>query len=191
MAILLSALIAAVAANHAAKRSAQLTMDNARELQDRERRQDEKSVAALLSADLHDKLLVLVGLLPPKNSSHTDLENLGGTVVNLEKRLTSRVALEAALPKLGSLGHRDSSNLLGVFNGLEFLIFKARLVAEARGPEQIPFQLVQEMKTTAEHIGLVLISLWNRYQIDRPNPLGKSGLDMESRGLEFLKTLGI
>ena len=55
LAIMASALIAV----GAAFLSAWLTMKNARKLQDRERRRDEKSVAALVSADLYGKLSML------------------------------------------------------------------------------------------------------------------------------------
>ena len=188
LAILASALIAVVAA----LLSARLTMKNASKLQDRERKRDEKSVAALLSVDLHGKLSMLVRLLPKLNGLHVDVERLGQTIIYLEQKLTSRAVLEAALPKLGSLGHQDAASLLGAFNGLEHLVHTARLVVEAHcvTPAQIPVQLVPEMKETANHIGLVLFSLWRRYEIDRPDPFEKTGVDLESRELEFLKTLG-
>ncbi len=188
LAIMASALIAV----GAAFLSAWLTMKNARKLQDRERRRDEKSVAALVSADLYGKLSMLVRLLPRLNLSHVDVERLGRSIINLEQRLTGRVVLEAALPKLGSLGHRDTANLLGAFDGLALVVDEARRVVEASRvtPEPIPVELVTQMKETAHHVGLVLFSLWRRYEIDRPGPFEKTGLDLESRGLEFLKTLG-
>ena len=186
-AILASAFIAAGAAILAAW----FTMRNARALQDRERSRDAQSVAALLSMDLHKKLSMLVRLLPQLNDSHVDVESLGQTIIALEQKLASRVVLEAALPKLGSLGHQDSASLLGAFDGLAQVVAGARAVVEAGRPEQNPVQLVLEMKETANHIGIVLFSLWRRYEIDRPTPLEESGLDPESRGVEFLKTLGI
>ena len=96
-AVLFAALIAAVAAIYAAERAASTTMKNARELQDRERRREEQSVAALLSADLHKKLILLVLLLqePP-----------AAQVEQLATMDTSNRVFEAALPKLGALGHR-------------------------------------------------------------------------------------
>ena len=184
-AILLSSLIALMAAIYAADRSARLTMANARELQNRERRRDEKSVAALLSVDLHGKLSLLVRLLPQRNLPASGL--LSEAIINLEQRLASRVVLEAALPKLGSLGHRDSASLLAAYNGLALLVVEARRDIA----EQIPGQLLTEMKETANHIGLVLSSLWRRYEIDRPTPLEEMGLDLESRDVKFLTTLGI
>ena len=63
LATLFAALMAGGAAIFAARWAARSTMKSARDLQDRERRLEGQSVAALLSADLHRKLVMLALLL--------------------------------------------------------------------------------------------------------------------------------
>ena len=93
-------------------RAASATIKNARELQDRERRFEEKSVAALLSVDLHRKLTRLVLELSEPN---------GLKVEQLATMDTSTKVLEAALPKLGTLGHQGAANMLNTFDGIALL----------------------------------------------------------------------
>ena len=142
-AILLSSLIAVVAANYAAERSARLTMANARELQDRERRAEEKALAELLSADLRRKLLMLVLALPKLNHSTVDF---------LERTATSTSVLEAALPKLGALGHSRAFSLLGAFNEIPNLIHDASYMP----PDQELGHLAPQVRDAALFIGEAL-----------------------------------
>ena len=174
LAMLVTALIAAGAAIFAARWAARSTMKNARELQDRERRHKEKSVAALLSADLHRKLVTLVQLLPEPNDSK---------VKNLATMDMSTKVLEAALPKLGVLDHQGTANLLAAFDGI------ALLVSDAREDRQQ--DLTERMRVVALHIGCVLNTLWGLYELDRPKPLDKAGMKLEEVGLKELKDLGL
>ena len=175
-AMLFSALIAAVAAIYAAKRAASATMKNARELQDRERRLEEQSVAALLSADLHRKLVMLVLML---------LESAAVQVEQLAKMDTSTRVLEAALPKLGALGHQGAANLLAAFDGI------ALLVSDARGDGQARQGLTERIRRVALHIGRVVNTLWGLYELERPEPLVKAKINLEAVGLEELNNLGL
>ena len=182
-AILLPAAIAAVAAIFAARWSASSTMKNARELQDRERRLEEQSVAALLSADLHMKLTMLVILLSEPNDSKVE---------QLATMDTSTKVLEAALPKLGKLGHQGATNLLNAFNGIGLLASDARkarqhdLIAPRTGQD-----LTERVRNVALHIGRVVDTLGKRYDLDRSHRLEKAGLDLEAVGLKNLKDLGL
>ena len=99
-AILFSAVIAAGAAILAARWSAKSTMANARELQDRERLNDEKSCAAILAADLHFKLTSILNCLE---------EPAERQVINLTTSVDpSTKVLDAVMPKLARIihGHR-------------------------------------------------------------------------------------
>ena len=174
--MLFAALIAAVAAIYAAERAASATMKNARELQDRDRRREEKSVAALLSADLHNKLVMLVLLL---------LEPAEVQVEQLATMDTSNRVFEAALPNLGALGHQGAANLLIVFNGI------AQLASDARGDGQARQGLTERIRCVALNIGRVVNTLWGLYELDRAKPLEKAKINLEAVGLEELKKLGL
>ena len=76
-----------------------------------------RTVAALLSADLHRRLVMLVRLL---------LEPAAVQVEQLATMDTSTRVLEAALPKLGALGHQGAANLLAAFDGIALLVSDAR-----------------------------------------------------------------
>ena len=176
--MLLTAVIAAVAVIVAARWSASSTMKNARELQDRDRRLEEQSVAALLSADLHRKLIMLVQLLSESN---------GFKVKDLATMGTSTKVLEAALPKLGGLGHKGAANLLNAFDGIALLVSDARA---ARQNDDLG-DLTTRMRNVALHIGRVVNTLWVKYELDRPAPLEKAGMKLEEVGLRGLKDLGL
>ena len=179
--MLLSALIAGGAALWAAKS----TMKNARELQerdlkharelhDRERRRGEKSVAALLSADLHRRLTVLVILL--EGTVEARIHGLASMSTNIK-------VIEAALPKLGDLGQQGAANLLNAFNGVELLARDAR----TRRLEGLS-ELTQEV---ALYIGRVIHTLGERYDLDLPAPLADAGCDLDAVGLQELRKLGL
>ena len=169
-------LVAAVIAGGSAIIAASITMRNARALQDRERRAEEKSLAALLSADLHRKMIMLVIFL--REPSHSRLRIL-------EQMDTSTRVLEAALPKLGALGHQGAANLLAVFDGIALLMDDVRLEL-GHGPVRV----VPRVRDLALHIGRVLKMLWGLYELDRPDPLEKIQIDLEAIGLKELKDLG-
>ena len=156
--------------------SSYLTMKNARMLQDRERRRDEKSLAALLSADLHRKLIMLVNFLQDPR-----LSNLG----ILEQIDTSTTVLDAALPKLGSLGHQGAANLLAVFDGFALLMDDVRSVSGYG-----PLGVHRRVKPVALHTGRVLKTLWRVYELDRPDRFEKIDIDLEAIDLKELKDLG-
>ena len=149
-------------------------MKNARNLQDRERRLEERSLTALLSADLHRKLTLLVYLLQQPDAVK---------VKELAIMDTSTKVLEAALPKLGALGQQGAANLLNAFNGLELLVRDAQ--------EQRSQGLTERMQDVARYIGRVLKTLGERYDLDLPKPLANAGLDLEAVGLRDLKDLGL
>ena len=173
---LFAALIAAGAAIYSARAAASSTMKNARVLQDRERRLDEKSVAALLSADLHRKLVMLVHLLPqPEAVGVNQLVTFG----------TNTKVLEAALPKLGALGQQGTASLLAAFGGIELLAL------DARGSGWSWKDLIIRMRYVALHIGRVVNTLCELYELDRPEPFEKVNIDLEALGLKKLKDLGL
>ena len=174
LATLLTALIAAGAAIFAAKWAAKSTMESARNLQDRERRLDEKSVAVLLSAELHRKLFLLVHLLPKPEEFKVDV---------LATMDTNTKVLEATLPKLGTLGSKRASDLLAIFEVIELLVFLARGQQEKQS-------LTEQMRTAALRIGRVNHSLWEFYELDMPPPLEKLEVNLEELGLKELKDLG-
>ena len=176
-ATLLAALIAAGAAILAARRAAKSTMKNALALQDRERRLDAQSVAALLSADLHRKLVMLALLLQePKAVRVDDLATIDAN---------TRMVLDASLPKLGALGHQGAAQLLAACDGLSLLARDAQ--ADAQGTQD----LTERTRQVAVHIGGVLNILWELYELDRPDPLEEAGIDLKASGLEQLKHLGL
>ena len=175
-ATLFAALIAAGAALLAAWWAARSTMKNARDLQDRERRLESQSVAALLSADLHKKLITLALLLrePPAEQVH-ELTTMGANM---------KAVLDASLPKLGGLGHQ-AAQLLAAFDGLSLLAHDARRGGQA-GQD-----LTARMRAVAMHIGSILGTLWDLYELDRPKPLEDAGIDLGAAGLGQLKDLGL
>lgn len=177
IAVLFAALIAAVAAIFAARRAASAAMKNARELQDRERRLEEKSIAALLSADLNRKFLMLVQLLQvPEATQVKELATMD--------MATSSKVLEAALPKLGDLGHQGAANMLAAFDGITLL------VRDARGGWERE-DLTERIQDVARHIGFAMNTLWERYELDRPARVEKAGIKLETLGLGNLKKLGL
>lgn len=176
LATLCAALIAAGASIIAARWAARSTMRSARDLQDRERRLEERSVAALLSADLHRKLHILARLL--EETEAVQRNELAGMDTN------TRV-FEAALPKLGALGHQGAADLLAAFDGISLL------ARDARGGGREWQELTERMQMVAIHIGRVLNTLWTLYKLDRPEPLEKAGINLEAVGLGQLKNLGL
>ena len=177
VAMLFTALIAAVAAIVAARWAARATMKNARELQERERCREEKSVAALLSADLHRKLILLVCLLrEPEAVQVKELATMD--------MATSSKVLEAALPKLGDMGHQGAASMFGAFDGIALLVRDARAGRTGQG-------LTERMRVIALQIGCVTKELWGRYKLDRPERLEKVEMDLEEVGLKKLKDLGL
>ncbi len=180
MQLLLPAGIAAGAAIYAAGRAARLTMANARELQDLERRADEESLAALLCADLQSKLVDLVLVLPEVKRP--------SLIFFLEQTATSTSVLEAVLPKLGALGPRKAYALISAVNRIPNLVRLARF----GGNEQPLDELVQQVIDAARHIGVALDMLLRQYQLERPIPLEKTlpNLDLEKLGLKKLKEMG-
>ena len=176
LATLVAALIAAGAAIFGARWAARHTMKNARDLQDRERRLDEKSVAALLSADLHRKLVMLVRLL--QETEEVQRNELAAIDTNTK-------VLESALPNLGALGHQGAANLLAAFDGISLL------ARDARGGGKESQRLTERIRMVAVHIGRVLITLWSLYKLDRPERLEKAGINLEAVDLRQLKDLGL
>ena len=168
--MLFSALIAGGAALWATRS----TMKNARELQNRDRRLEEQSVAALLSADLHRRLILLVYLLSQPEAVK---------VRELAAMDTTFKVLGAALPKLGALGPQGAHYLLTIFSGLELL---------AKAAEDQNWQgLSERMQDVGLHIGRGVKALGESYKLDLPEPLEKAGLDLEAVGLQELKKLGL
>ena len=176
-ATLFAALIAAGAAILAARWAARSTMKSARELQDRERNLERQSVAALLSADLHRKLVMLALMLQePEGAQVHELATMDAN---------TKVILEASLPKLGALGHQGSAQLLAAFDGL------SQLAHDAHGGGQATQDLTERMRTVAIHIGCILDTLWERYELERPKRLEEAGIDLKAVGLDQLKNLGL
>ena len=176
IATLFAALIAAGAAIFAARWSARSTMKNARDLQDRERRREEELVAALLSADLHRKLVMLAQLLQKPEAER---------VSELVMMNTNTKVLETALPRLGALGHQGAAHLLAAFDGISLL------AGDAHGGSWETQDLTERMRIVAIHIGCVVNTLWKRYELDQPGPLEKAGINLEAVGLGQLKDLGL
>ena len=176
-ATLFAALIAAGAAILAARWAARSTMKSARELQDRERNLERQSVAALLSADLHRKLVMLALMLQePEGAQVHELATMDAN---------TKVILEASLPKLGALGHQGAAQLLAAFDGLSLLAH------DAHGGGQATQDLTERMRTVAIHIGCILDTLWERYELERPKRLEEAGIDLKAVGLDQLKNLGL
>ena len=96
---------------------------------------------------------------------------------------TSTRVLDAALPKLGALGHQGAENLFAVFDGLTLL------VSDSRGAQRQ--DLTEQTRCVALHIGRVVGTLGELYKLDRPEPLKKAGINLETVGLEELKDLGL
>ena len=176
IATLIAALIAAGAAFYAARWAARSTMKNARDLQDHERCLEERSVAALISADLHRKLVMLALLLQePEAVQRNELVTMN----------TNNKVLEAALPKLGALGHQGAANLLAAFDGISLL------ARDARGGDRESQDLPERMRNVAIHVGRVVNTLWKLYKLDRPEPLEKTGINLKAVKLGQLKDLGL
>ena len=98
---------------------------------------------------------------------------------------TSSKALEAALPKLGDLGHQGAANMFAAFDGIELL------VSDARGEGRERQGLTERMQCVALHVGRVVNTLRRVYKLDRPEPLEKAGMNLKAVGLEELKNLGL
>lgn len=173
-ATLTAAVISAGAAILAARWAAKSTMKNAVELQNRERRFEERSCAALLSADLHLRLTELCILLTEQPDSVRE---------HLKKIGTKTDVLDAALPRLGGLGQQGTANLLTAFNGLALLVRDAR---EAR-----PVDHKDSIRLVALHIGRVVSTLAARYDLDCPRPMEEAGVDLQAIGLSELKKRGL
>ena len=176
-ATLFAALIASGAAILGARLAARSTMKSALALQDRERQLEAQSVAALLSADLHGKLIMLAHLL--QESKVEQVRQLAAMDTN------TRPILDASLPKLGGLGHQGAAQLLTAYEGLSLLTRDAQ-----RGGQAIQ-ELTARMRDVATHIGLVLNTLWELYELDRPKRLEAAMIDLKAVGLEQLKDLGL
>ena len=172
-AMLFTALISALAAILAAWLAAKATMKNALKLQDRQHRLEANSCAALLSADLHARLLNLVFLLRQDAAMKQGLSMMD----------TSTKVLDAALPRLGGLGQQGASHLLNAYYGL------ALLKADAIAGSQTDYR--EKMLGVALHIGNIIYTLADRYEVDRPQPLKVAGVDLEEVGLGALKDLGL
>ena len=175
-ATLLAALIAAGAAILASRWAAKSTMKNALALQDRERRLETQSVAALLSADLHRKLVMLAQLLQEPEAVPVD--ELATIDANI------RMVLDASLPKLGDLGHQGAAQLLAAFDGLSLL------ARDARDGGDTGQDLTERMQAVAIHIGHVLNTLWQLYDLEPPERLERAGIDLKAAGLGQLENLG-
>ena len=173
---LLSAILAGGAAIFSARWAAAAAMKNARELQDRDRTLDAQSCAALLSAHLHARFIALVHLLIAKDVSE-ELNELSWLVSN-------RHVIDASMPKLGGLGQQGAANLLAAYNGLSLLARDAR-----DGCNEA--QLRARTRNVARHIGQVLHTLSERYDLDRPKALEHANIDLGAVGLEDLKQLGL
>ena len=177
MEMLLEVLMVVGSALLAAWLAAKSTMKNACALQDRARHREEQSVTALLSADLHRKLILLVQLLRvPEAVQVKELATMDTA--------TSSKVLEAALPKLGDLGHQGAANMFAAFDGIAMLVSDAREGRAGQG-------LTERIQGVALHIGRVVNTLWVRCELDRPKPLEQAGLDLEAAGLRELKDLGL
>ncbi len=176
-AILVSALIAAVAANHAADRSARLTMANAHEIQDRERKRDEKSVAALLRADLRNKLLALAAILSKPGKIRE------GSVY---EAATSTRVFEAVLPKLGDLNPAAAASVLTIFYTIALLFGDALELPEHEFQQRIP-----QVRDFALVIGKSIHLIQRDYELDPLTPLKEVHVDLEALGLKELKDLGL
>ena len=149
-ATLFAAVIAAGAAILGAWLAARSTMKSARDLQDRERRLEVQSVAAVLSADLHRKLVKLVLLLQePEAAQVHELATMDAN---------TKAILDASLPKLGALGHRGAAQLLAAFDGLSLL------ARDAYGGGEATQELTERVREVAIHIGCVLNTLWELYE---------------------------
>lgn len=173
-ATLTAAVISAGAAILAARWAAKSTMKNAVELQNRERRLEEKSCAALLSADLHIRLTELCLLLrEPPDSVRAHLKEMGAITA----------VLDAALPRLGGLGQQGTANLLTAFNGLALLVRDAR---EARSADH-----KDSIRMVVLHIGRVVSTLAEKYDLDSPQPMEEVGVDLQAIGLSELKRRGL
>jgi len=134
--------------------SARLTMANARELQDREHRRDKRSMAKLLHADLHNKLFVLIALLsmPSKFREKPVVE-----------AATSTTVLEAALPRLGDLSHKEAASLLKVFTSIALQFSDARLL-----PEHELKQVLPRVRELALLVGHTILMMQKTYDLDIP-----------------------
>ena len=193
-AILSSAAIAAGAAILAARWSAKSTMANARELQDRERRNDEESCAAILAADLQMKLTdILTCFEEPTERQVVRL----AIIVN-----PSTKVLDAVLPKMGGLGQDGAANLLNAYRGVEFVVDDSKrlsLRAEdanfaAQHADAIAKQsdfVLARTRDVARDLGGVIVTLWHRYHLTRPRLYEESGVDLEALGFKELKDLGL
>ena len=173
---LVSAMLAGGAAVLAARWAAAAAMKNAQELQDRDRKLEAQSCAALISAHLHQSFTGLVLSLKE--------DRLSQGLHELSRLVSTIHVLDASLPKLGSLGHQGAANLLAAYNGLSLLAHDARL-----GRDEAQLRL----RTTdvARHIGRVLHTLAERYDLDRPQALEHLGIDLGAVGLKDLKKLGL
>ena len=192
-AILVSAVIAAMAAILAARWASKSTMANARALQDRERRNDEKSCAAILAADLHMKLTdILTCLAEPTERPEVNI----ATIVD-----PSTKVLDAILPKLGDLGQDGAANLLNAYRGVTFVVrdFKwllkkaedANLAEHADAvAEQTDFLLARTREVASE-LGKVIYTLWVKYELARPSHrYEEAGINLEALEFKDLKDRG-
>ena len=193
-AILFSAAIAAGAAILAARLSANSTMANARELQDRERRKDEESCAAILAADLHKKLTNILTCLEEPTEKQ---------VANLAKVVDpSTKVLDAVMPKLGNLGQDGAANLLNAYLGVEFVVGDSEQLLRKEGaanfavpqPNHIAKQhavLLERTRHVAGELGFVIHTLWQMYELARPHSFEEMDIDLEKLGFKELKDRGL
>ena len=173
VAVLASALIAAGAVFLATW----ITMRNARKLQDRERRRDEKSVAALLRADLRNKLLALAAILSKPGKIHER---------SAYETVTRTRVLEAALPKLGDLDPAAAASVLTIFDTIALLFGDALELPEHKFQHRIP-----EVRGLALVIGKTIHLIERDYELNPLTPLEEVHVDLKAIGLKELKNLGL
>ena len=97
----------------------------------------------------------------------------------------TKMFLDASLPKLGSLGHQGAAQLLAAFDG------PSLLADDARAGRRDRQDLTERLRMVAIHVGVVLNTLWELYELERPDPSEQARIALNAITLEELKKFGL
>lgn len=152
-----------------------------------DKNQESKTCASILAADLQWHLLHLLGCLEgePKTA-----------LLMLSEMGKDEVVLDAALPKLGRLGAGGAANVLLAYRGMRLLRESALSILNSKKSDAdigLAFDndLNSKIRAVVQSTGDTLVTLYWRYDVERPKKLIDAGIDLKKLGFDGLKLAGL